>query len=58
MRRTDPSILTPKEREERERMLHALIEVKEAIRLFEDGETNLGDTVRQVAVVLSSLRAV
>lgn len=57
MRRTDPSMLTPKEREERERMLHALVEVKEAVRLFEEGDANLGDTVRQVAAVLLALRA-
>ncbi|MFM7292985.1 MAG: hypothetical protein ACKO6B_17380 [Planctomycetia bacterium] len=50
-------MLTPKEREERERMLHALVEVKEAVRLFEEGDANLGDTVRQVAAVLLALRA-
>jgi hypothetical protein len=57
MRRADPSVLTPREREERERMLHALVLVKEAIRSFDDGEINLRDTVCQMAVVLSTVRA-
>lgn len=53
MRRADPSVLTPREREEWERMLHTLVLVKEAIRSFEDGEINLCDTVCQMALVLS-----
>lgn len=57
MRRADSSVLTPREREERERMLHTLLQVKEAIRSFEDGETNLRDTVCQMATVLSAVGA-
>jgi hypothetical protein len=57
MRRTDPSVLTQRESEDRERMLHTLVLVKEAIRSFEDGETNLSDTVCQMAAVLSTVRA-
>ena len=57
MRRADPSVLTPREREERERMLHALVLVKEAIRSFEDGEANLRDTVCQMATMLCTWRA-
>jgi hypothetical protein len=38
-------------------MLHTLVLVKEAIRLFEDGETNLRDAVCQMAAVLSTWRA-
>ena len=57
MRRADPSVLTPRECEERERMLYTLVLVKEAIRSFEDGEINLCDTVCQMALVLSTVRA-
>jgi hypothetical protein len=57
MRRADPSVLTPREREEWERMLHTLVLVKEAIHSFEDGETNLRDAVCQMALVLSAVRA-
>jgi hypothetical protein len=57
MRRADPSVLTPREREEWERMLHTLVLVKEAIHSFEDGEINLRDTVCQMAAVLSAVRA-
>jgi hypothetical protein len=39
-------------------MLHTLLLVKEAIRLCEEGETNLRDTVCQMAAVLSAVRAV
>jgi hypothetical protein len=56
MRRADPSVLTPREREEWERMLHTLVLVKEAIQSFEDGETNLRDTVCEMATVLSAVR--
>ena len=38
-------------------MLQTLVLVKEAIRSFEDGETNLRDTVYQLAAVLSAVRA-
>ena len=57
MRRTDPNVLTPREREEWQQMLQTLVLVKEAIRSFEDGETNLRDTVYQLAAVLSAVRA-
>ena len=57
MRSADPGILTPREREERERMLYTLVLVKEVIRSFEDGQTNLRDTVCQMAAVLSAVRA-
>ncbi len=57
MRRTDPTVLTPREREEWQRMLQTLVLVKEAMRSFEDGETNLRDTVCQMAAVLSAVRA-
>ena len=57
MRRTDPNVLTPREREEWQQMLQTLVLVKEAIRSFEDGETNLRDTVCQLAAVLSAVRA-
>ena len=57
MRRADPSVLTPRECEEREEMLYTLVLVKEAIRSFEDGETNLRDAVCQMAAVLSAVRA-
>ena len=57
MRRADPSVLTPRECEERERMLYTLVLVKEAVRSFEDGEINLRATVCQMALVLSAVRA-
>jgi hypothetical protein len=38
-------------------MLYTLVLVKEAIRSFEDGETNLRDAVCQMATVLSAWRA-
>jgi hypothetical protein len=57
MRRADPSVLTPRECEERERMLYTLVLVKEAVRSFEDGEINLRDAVCQMATVLSTWRA-
>jgi hypothetical protein len=56
MRRADPSVLTPQECEERERMLYMLVLVKEAVRSFEDGEINLRDAVCQMAEVLSTVR--
>ncbi len=56
MRRADPSVLTPRECEERERMLYTLVLVKEAVRSFEDGEINLRDAVCQMAAVLSTVR--
>lgn len=57
MRITDLNVLTPREHEEWQRMLQTLVQVKEAIRSFEDGETNLRDTVCQMAAVLSAGRA-
>lgn len=57
MRITDLNVLTPREHEEWQRMLQTLVQVKEAIRSFEDGETNLRDTVSQMAAVLSAVRA-
>jgi len=38
-------------------MLYTLVLVKEVIRSFEDGQTNLRDTVCQMAAVLSAVRA-
>ena len=38
-------------------MLYALVLVKEAIRSFEDGETNLRDSVRQMSAALSNVFA-
>ena len=38
-------------------MLQTLVLVKEAMRSFDDGETNLRDTVCQMAAVLSAARA-
>lgn len=46
-----------------ERRLHAgnmiatLERVKEAVRRFEDGETNIEDTLRQIADAVASRRA-
>ena len=57
MRSTDPNVLNPREREERQRTLQTLVLVKQAIRSFEDGETNLRDTVGQMAAALSAVRA-
>jgi hypothetical protein len=57
MRRADESVLTPREREELQRMLHALVHVQETMRCFEEGEINLRDAVGQMAVVLAALRA-
>ena len=57
MRRTDPNVLTPRERDEWQQMLQTLVLVKEAMRSFDDGETNLRDTVCQMAAVLSAVRA-
>ena len=57
MRRTDPNVLTPRERDEWQQMLQTLVLVKEAMRSFDDGETNLRDTVCQMAAVLSAARA-
>jgi hypothetical protein len=56
MRRADPSVFTPRECEERERMLYTLVLVKETVRSFEDGEINLRDAVCQMAAVLSTVR--
>ena len=57
MRRADESVLTPREREDVERMLHALVQVKETARSFEEGDINLRDAISRMAWVLSSLRA-
>ncbi len=56
MRRADPSVFTPRECEERERMLYTLVLVKETVRSFEDGEINLRDATCQMAAVLSTVR--
>jgi hypothetical protein len=52
MRRADESVSTPREREELERMLQMMIQVKETMRSFEDGEINLRDAVGQMALTL------
>ena len=38
-------------------MLHALVQVKETARSFEEGDINLRDAISRMAWVLSSLRA-
>lgn len=57
MQRADETVLTPREREELERMLHTLLQVKETMRSFEDGDINLRDAVGQMALTLFAMRA-
>jgi len=53
----DQSVLTPRERDELERMLNTLVRVKEAITTFEAGELNLRDAVCRMAALISDGRA-
>ena len=57
MRKVDQSVLTPHERDDLERMLNTLVRVKEALRSFEDGESNLREAVSRMATVISDRRA-
>ena len=54
MRRADPALLTPREREEMLRRLAALVQVKDAVRLFDDGEIDLVSTVDEIAAAMSA----
>jgi hypothetical protein len=57
MQRADETVLTPREREELDRMLDTLLQVKETMRSFEDGDINLRDAVGQMALALFAMRA-
>lgn len=57
MRKVDQGVLTPYERDELGRMLNTLVRLKEALRSFEDGESNLREAVSRMATVISNGRA-
>jgi hypothetical protein len=57
MRRADGCDLTPHERDELTRLLHTLIQVKEAVRSFDDGEVNLRDAFSRMEVAVVGVRA-
>ena len=57
MRRTDESVLTPRERDEVERMLHTVLALKETMRSFDEGDISLRDAVAHMVAVVSALRA-
>ena len=57
MLKLDQSVLKPHERDELERMLNTLVCVKEVLRSFEDGESDLREAVSRMATVISDGRA-